>query len=480
VKMSMSVTEGPIATGVPAQESTIWGLTPAQVHDRYWAARGVQVVRQGQRSEVVEGAELYLLLDPRSLVTFGLRDLVETLSWLQPSVLMLRLRDSRTRGFREEALAGEAGGFLRFHRTYDTSHGRLARVGLTPDRDIARRWQSSESTRTGWKEIRRWYPPDTIAGMSVPGRVFDTRDGEEQVGFVRHLIALWKRPDSTIHRIRKIPGGGWADQGAKVAADASFEGPAWVGAAREIKAGTIVIGPSAVWDDPTARPKLEDVEWESLEPLIATQMPAAPPKRSVVRRGAKRLFDIVFSLFALVLTLPLWPFICLAIVLEDGRPIFFGHRRESMGGREFSCLKFRSMRKGSEKQKADVQNQNLADGPQVYVKDDPRATRIGRILRKTHLDELPQFLNVLMGHMSVVGPRPSPRDENQFCPAWREARLSVRPGITGLWQVRRTREEGKDFQEWIKYDLSYVERSSWRLDLWIMWQTAVLLVLGRK
>jgi lipopolysaccharide/colanic/teichoic acid biosynthesis glycosyltransferase len=73
--------------------------------------------------------------------------------------------------------------------------------------------------------------------------------------------------------------------------------------------------------------------------------------------------------------------------------------------------------------------------------------------------------------MSVVGPRPSPREENQFCPAWREARLSVRPGITGLWQIKRTRRRGNDFQEWIRYDIEYVERRSWRLDLYILWKT---------
>jgi lipopolysaccharide/colanic/teichoic acid biosynthesis glycosyltransferase len=110
--------------------------------------------------------------------------------------------------------------------------------------------------------------------------------------------------------------------------------------------------------------------------------------------------------------------------------------------------------------------------------DDPRITRIGRFLRKTNLDELPQFWNVLAGDMSVVGPRPSPEDENQFAPAWREARLSVKPGITGLWQIRRTRKAGSDFQEWIKYDIEYVERQSLWLDLRIIWRTAIL--VGRK
>src|SRR5690606_4429200 len=195
-----------------------------------------------------------------------------------------------------------------------------------------------------------------------------------------------------------------------------------------------------------------------------------------VQRASKRLFDIVFSLIVLALTLPLYPLIMLAIWLDDGPPFFFIHRRETMGGRQFPCLKFRSMRRNAERLKEQVAHQNLADGPQFYIERDPRLTRVGRWLRALNLDELPQFINVLLGHMSVVGPRPSPYEENQYCPPWREARLSVRPGITGLWQIKRSRAQGLDFQEWIRYDIEYVENMSWKLDLWIIWQTLLHLL----
>ena len=102
--------------------------------------------------------------------------------------------------------------------------------------------------------------------------------------------------------------------------------------------------------------------------------------------------------------------------------------------------------------------------------DDPRISTVGHFLRETYLDEIPQFFNVLCGQMSVVGPRPSPEAENTLCPSWRDARLSVRPGITGLWQVNRTRQPYRDFQEWIYYDTQYVENLSPRLDLWICWR----------
>jgi lipopolysaccharide/colanic/teichoic acid biosynthesis glycosyltransferase len=166
----------------------------------------------------------------------------------------------------------------------------------------------------------------------------------------------------------------------------------------------------------------------------------------------------------------------LAIWFEDGRPFFFSHRRETKGGHEFGCVKFRSMRKDAEKIKAELKKLNQADGPQFYMENDPRLTKVGKFLRKYNLDELPQFFNVLSGDMSIVGPRPSPHHENQYCPPWREARLSVRPGITGLWQIRRTRRAGNDFQEWIKYDLEYVEKASWRLDLIILYKTVTTMI----
>ena len=115
---------------------------------------------------------------------------------------------------------------------------------------------------------------------------------------------------------------------------------------------------------------------------------------------------------------------------------------------------------------------NKVDGPQFKLPDDPRISVVGRFLRDTYIDEIPQFFSVLLGQMSIVGPRPSPESENTSCPPWRDARLSVRPGITGLWQVCRTRQAMKDFQEWIHYDVEYVRDLSLKTDLWICWKTA--------
>jgi len=294
---------------------------------------------------------------------------------------------------------------------------------------------------------------------------------------VRDLIRIWKTPDATITRARSVGGGAWADREAPSTPNGHLVGPAWIGAGRALPTD-LVVGPAVLWDDPAQRPAVHDIEWLEIEPSQPFERPVRPARRSSLRRAGKRGFDILFSTFALLLTLPLYPLVMLAIWIEDGRPFFFAHTRETLGGREFPCIKFRSMRKDAERVKAELQARNRADGPQFFIDpdEDPRLTRVGRVLRKLNIDELPQFFNVWMGHMSVVGPRPSPRVENQCCPPWREARLSVRPGITGLWQVMRTRREGIDFQEWIKYDLRYVERQSWRMDLFIIWRTILIIL----
>ncbi|MHC4711472.1 MAG: sugar transferase, partial [Planctomycetota bacterium] len=173
--------------------------------------------------------------------------------------------------------------------------------------------------------------------------------------------------------------------------------------------------------------------WHDGAPVwVCGRSPATAPNRI-----GRRIFDIVFSLAALLLTAPLYPLIMFAIWLEDGRPFFFAHSRQTIGGRNFPCYKIRTMSRNADADKAMLAERNVCDGPQFHIEDDPRLLRVGRLLRRLHLDELPQFVNVLLGQMSVIGPRPSPDEENQFCPAWREARLSVKPGITGRLPPRR-------------------------------------------
>jgi lipopolysaccharide/colanic/teichoic acid biosynthesis glycosyltransferase len=451
---------------------TIWGLDPLQLHARYWAAHGVQVVRQGEPSQIVKHAELFLLIDPRTLALFQLSPMMETLNWVKPQVFFVRLHDDRERGYRERVVTDEVGRFVRFQRLYDASEDfRLARVVLTPDREIAQLWQSAPDPLSGWRRLRRFIPRIERVTASVKGSVYDRNVDREVATFLRDLIQKWKRPDQTIVRAERVEAEVWRDPRSIIESGAKFIGPVWVGAGRRVDALNTVIGPAVVWDDPATRPQTEAIQWLEIEP---TEIPPTPlPRASTIfDRVFKRLFDLAFAGVAVLLTLPLYPFIILAIWLEDGRPFFFAHRRETKGGVEFPCVKFRSMRKDAEQIKEQLRGRNQADGPQFFMENDPRLTRVGKVLRKYHLDELPQFFNVLAGHMSIVGPRPSPFKENQYCPPWREARLSVRPGVTGLWQVKRTRRAGTDFQEWIKYDIEYVEKRNGWLDLKIILQTA--------
>jgi lipopolysaccharide/colanic/teichoic acid biosynthesis glycosyltransferase len=188
-------------------------------------------------------------------------------------------------------------------------------------------------------------------------------------------------------------------------------------------------------------------------------------------RALKRIADVVAALIVLILFAPLTPLIVLAIKLTSPGPAFFKDKRQGLHGKAFNCLKFRTMHVGAGEIQERLRVISQVDGPQFKIAEDPRISTAGRFLRDTFLDEIPQFLNVLLGQMSVIGPRPSPESENTLCPWWRDARLSVRPGITGLWQVCRTRQPGKDFQEWIHYDTEYVRNLSLRMDLWICWQT---------
>jgi lipopolysaccharide/colanic/teichoic acid biosynthesis glycosyltransferase len=459
-----------------APPSTIWGLTPTDLHDRFWASRGVQVVRPGEPSAIVPHAELYLLTSHGALTIFRPASLLDTISWLTPDLVAVRLVDPSKDEFSEVVHSSPDGRFERFERIYGGTGARTLRVGLTSDPEIVRVWQAAPDDTTAWQRLRGILKPSARYAARLTGRIFSADSPEDSALFLRELVRRWRRPDTTISGITSIGTDIWSAQGPETAVPAAASGPLWIGAGRSLPADQPAVGPAVLWDDPTKTPTPAPVEWLTLEPIAESL--AAVQQAKVVSRPFKRAFDIAFALFVLLFTLPLYPIIAFAVWIEDGLPIFFSHQRETIGGRRFGCLKFRSMRRDAEKIKAQLASANKADGPQFFIPDDPRLTRVGRVLRDFQFDELPQFINVLKGDMSIVGPRPSPFKENQYCPAWREARLSVRPGVTGLWQIRRTRAEGTDFQEWIKYDIEYVENESILLDLWIIWKT-VLLVLKR-
>lgn len=188
-------------------------------------------------------------------------------------------------------------------------------------------------------------------------------------------------------------------------------------------------------------------------------------------RAVKRAFDVCFSACVLVCLSWLFLIVAVAIKLDDPEgPVIFSQARVGRAGREFRMYKFRSMCADAESRLAELAGRNEKDGPVFKMADDPRVTRVGRFLRKTSIDELPQFVNVLVGDISVVGPRPAlPKEVAQYTPRQRQ-RLSVKQGITCYWQTRRNRDS-ITFDEWVDLDLVYVKKCGIWSDLKLIVQT---------
>ena len=192
----------------------------------------------------------------------------------------------------------------------------------------------------------------------------------------------------------------------------------------------------------------------------------------------KRIIDIVGSIVGLVVTAILTPIIALAIKLDSPGPVLFAQKRVGKNGRYFRLYKFRSMYMDAEERKQDLMAQNEMDGPMFKVEHDPRVTRVGKFLRKTSLDELPQFFNILIGNMSLVGTRPPTVDEFKQYSLYYRRRLSIKPGLTGLWQVSG-RSNITDFQEVVKLDLQYIDNWSLTSDIRILLMTLWVVVMKK-
>ena len=314
-------------------------------------------------------------------------------------------------------------------------------VGSTDDVDYAIRTLGADG-RLGYQIVGTTLVDEDASPLEINGRLYPTTHGPDAVA--RTAKAL--RADTILV--------------AGAPKDASYiKRLAWE---LEGTAAELVLS-SRIADVAGPRMSLHPVEGM---PLIHVQIPRFDGGAYLL----KRALDIVVAFVALVLFTPIAALIAIGIKIDDGGPIFFQQSRVGRDGREFKMLKFRSMRVDAEARLAELMASNDGAGPLFKMKEDPRVTRIGRILRKFSLDEVPQFWNVIRGEMSIVGPRPPLPSEVTAYDGTVFRRLYIKPGITGPWQVGGRSD--LSWEESVRLDLRYVENWSVIGDLQLMWRTA--------
>jgi lipopolysaccharide/colanic/teichoic acid biosynthesis glycosyltransferase len=423
-----------------------------------------------------------MLIEPGQLVLLDIGELSERLTWHDSAVTRVRLVDRERDGYSEHVVVDQDGVVERIERRYLRHERTSNRVTLSRRRRLAQIWMSATSGREAWSAVRRAVPWARVDHYKTNGQVCVYGKPGQERKFIDELVGRWACVSQSIAGVEEFAPGVWCVAGQSLDPNVVRLGPYWIGLGDMEPGRQCIVGPGWSADVPdltssestgvTVRP-IGEVE------VAETTSHAGPVAHRRFYPFVKRLIDIFASVVALVVLSPLLLLISLLVWKQDRGPVFFRHTRQGRHGQPFECLKFRTMHTNAEAFAHELEDQNLADGPQVYILDDPRVTPLGRKLRRWHFDELPQFWNVLVGNMSLVGPRPSPDDENRYCPAWRETRLSVRPGITGLWQLKRTRQVGEDFQEWIKYDMQYVRKAGIWMDIKILVRTCKAYLPGR-
>jgi lipopolysaccharide/colanic/teichoic acid biosynthesis glycosyltransferase len=358
------------------------------------------------------------------------------------------------------------------------------------------------------RDLRRSLAERGIPGNDIPiaGGAFDLSQERELLRLTERVVLdhFFGRPPTddgwlevgtgcTIHPTARLVGPVVLQDGVVIGPDATVVGPAVIGAGTRVEHDAMVaqcvVGQASVITagltvrhcavfgaaDEEAGSAAPPPVYELAPPVTvgSDDRPAARAGWSAVYPPLKAAFDVSAAALGLLALSPLLLLTAALVKLGSRGPVFYRDLREGKGGRLFGCLKFRTMVAGADAQQRELMAKNQMDGPQFKLTHDPRVTWLGRILRKLSVDELPQLINVVRLEMSLVGPRPSPFRENQLCIPWRDARLSVRPGITGLWQVCRHHRHQGDFHQWIHFDMLYVRHMSFLVDLKILAATVV-------
>jgi lipopolysaccharide/colanic/teichoic acid biosynthesis glycosyltransferase len=469
---------------------------------------GVEVVRAAERAgrlDACEPSDWLLVVDPTCVAADGfdpeplLREPVDT-RWVRHLVALDRNAD----GTRECVEFGSGQRVRRIRRFYDRVTWPFTAGVSCSLLPAASAMLSEHLPWTTLGEMRHVLSRRGVPSRDIPidAEVLNLAVEPEMLAFNEHFIAraAARRPARAsnvvfvgsghqVARSARLVGPLVVQAGASVEDGATVLGPALLGREARVGAGALVAqsvlaAGAVVAPQATVRHRVL-----AGEASAARGAPAIVPRghdrrdherrsRAERRRGWeystwKPIVEASLAGLALVLLAPLLALVALLVKLDSRGPAFFGHVREGKDGRLFPCWKFRTMYVGADARERELRARSLVDGPQFKLQRDPRITRIGRWLRASNLDELPQLVNVALGQMSLVGPRPSPFQENQLCVPWREGRLSVRPGITGLWQVCRHERSAGDFHQWIQYDLLYVRHSSFSVDMKILLATVL-------
>ena len=492
---------------------------PDPDYERQIAEVGVQVdavVRArdlAARIADYEPSDWLMLVDPRCFPSLG----------LQPTALMIegdrgprgrpRVRhlvalEAHPEGTTELVQLDSAGSVKRIQRYYDDATWLFTSGVACSLLPVSCTIGVEALPFTSLRDLRRTLADRGIPSSDVPieGGAFDLAEEHDLLGLSERVVLdhfAGRRPTDDgwlevgkgcqIHPSARFIGPVVLHDRVWIGPDATVVGPAVIGVGARIEQDAMVahcvVGPGLVVPagvilrqravfgsagEPAALDAQRPYQPDSSPALESSE--AREPRGPASLPVLKAVFDVTAAAFGLLVLSPLLLLTAALIKLESKGPVFFRDRREGKGGRVFECLKFRTMFVGAEAQQRALMAKNQVDGPQFKLDHDPRVTRIGHFLRKASLDELPQLVNVLRLEMSLVGPRPSPFRENQLCVPWRDARLSVRPGITGLWQVCRHDRQQGDFHQWIHFDLLYVRHMSFLADLKIL--VATVFTLG--
>ena len=487
-----------------------------------------QIFSRIQLQRLLDRCELsdwILLVDPSCYPENGLdlRNLFRT--WhKERTARHLLVLDQLQRGSREYVQVDSGGCVPRVQRYYDGVtwvQTQAVQASLIP---VAALLEIVPSTEIDLAALRRALAVKAFPSrdVSISSGLFDLRNEHDLLELCEQQLRATDRhtlpadfqilapgilagPGCRVHPTARLYGPVVLQSNTSVEADAAVIGPALVGADSHIQCGALlahclvaegttvqphikvhhrllygmVNGDSPASDSPLRTHEADTIRAEQPMTVAGPAVEYSGSHRRDWYPRFKRIVEGVVAALGLVALTPLLLVVVILIKLTSRGPILFCHEREGRDGRPFACYKFRTMVANAHSLQRELYRQNQVDGPQFKLARDPRLSPIGRWLRTTNIDELPQLWNVVRGDMSLIGPRPSPFRENQICIPWRQARLSVRPGVTGLWQICHQGRAGGDFHQWIYYDTLYVRYMSPWLDLKILLAT-MLAVGGRR